>query len=121
MKVCRSIQQSAVSSNNSQTERAYSTSIINTAKNLNRIALPIIAVAAFASVLSVASFNYNSCVATCNASALAEIRYDTCMTICKEKMNLAAAQCWELCSSYHFSGMEMSFQGGRIHLKRVDP
>ncbi|MGB7128564.1 MAG: hypothetical protein WBD50_05695 [Candidatus Rhabdochlamydia sp.] len=118
MKVCL-IQQSAVSSKNNQIERTYSTSTANIAKNLNRVALPIIAIAAFASVLSVASFDYNSCMAACDSAALAKSRYDTCMTLCQEKLLLPISTCWELCNG-PLSNMEMSLQGGRIQLKRIN-
>ncbi|HEV3269355.1 MAG TPA: hypothetical protein VGZ69_01755 [Candidatus Rhabdochlamydia sp.] len=114
-----SLQQSAVSSNNNQIERAHSTSIANIARNLNRVALPIIAIAAFASVLSVASFDYNSCIAECNATARTEARYDTCMKLLQEKLLLSISTSWELCNG-PLSNMEMSLKGGQIHLKRIN-
>ncbi len=86
MKICK-----AVFSNNSQIEKAYSTLIVSSAKNLNRVALPVIDIAAFASVLSVASFDYNSCIAAC----------------------------WNLCSG-PFYNMEMSLQEGSVHLKSIN-
>ena len=114
-----SLQQSAVSSNNNQIERTHSTSIANIARNLNRVALPIIAIAAFVSVLSVASFDYNSCIAECNNTALAKSRYDICMKLCQEKLSLSISTCWELCNG-PFSNMEMSLKGEQIHLKRIN-
>lgn len=114
MKICR-----AIFSTNSQTEGRYPTSIVNIAKNLNRVALPIIATAAFASVLSVSSFDYNSCIAACNATALAKSRYDNCMTLCQKSLLLSILTCWNLCAG-PFSNMEMSVQRGVLHLNPIN-
>lgn len=115
MKV-RSIQQPTVSPNNNQIERTYSTSIANIAKNLSRVALPIIAFAAFASVLSVVSFNYDSCIAACNDTARLETRYNNCMRLCRLHLPYSVSGCWDLCNGPLFN-KEISIQEGRIYLK----
>lgn len=114
MKICR-----AVFSNNSQTEGTYSTSMANIAKNLNKVALPIIAIAAFASVLSVSSFDYNSCIAACNATALVKSRFDNCMALCQEHLPFSTSACWNLCAG-PFSNMEISVQRGVVNLKPIN-